>query len=244
MIETDKERYWKDRASQYGAFKWANNSSYLSAFIKACAFEKENWILDAGVGIGLVAKAILPFVSKVVGIDNSKDMLTQCNGNFNLMFCDVRDIPYPDGSFDKIIARNIFHHVTERLQVAMNECHRVLKESGRIIIGERIPPSDETKEEYEAIFRLKDKRVVFIEDDLIELLKKTGFTFMHSKIHWIRGLSVKTWLAKSGLPDETQGKIFALHINGSNELKEAYSMKIRDDDCFIDIKNLILVGEK
>lgn len=244
MIGTDKEKYWRARASQYGAFKWANNLSYLSAFIKACAPEKENWILDVGVGTGLVTEAILPFTSKIVGIDNSKDMLTQCNGNFNFMFCDVRDIPYPDGSFDKIIARNIFHHMTKRLQGAMNECHRVLKEGGRIIIGERIPPSDKTKEEYEAIFRLKDKRVVFIEDDLIKLLEKTGFVFMYSKIHWIRGLSVKTWLAKSGLSDEAQSKIYNLHINGSDELKQAYSMKIRDDDCFIDIKNAILVGEK
>ncbi len=244
MIGTDKLKYWKDRASQYSAFKWANDPSYLSAFIKACEPRKREWILDVGIGTGLVAEAVLPFSSKLVGIDNSKDMIAQCDGKFNAMFCDARDIPYPDGSFDKIIARNIFHHITERLQDAVNECYRVLKQGGRITIGERTSPSDETKAEYRAIFKLKDKRVIFIEDDLIELIEKAGFLFMYSKTHWIRGLSVRSWLAKSELPDAVKSKVFALHVNGSDKLKQAYSMKVRDDDCFIDIKNVILVGEK
>lgn len=244
MIGTDKPKYWKNRASQYSAFKWANDSAYLSAFIEACEPRKGEWILDVGVGTGLVAEAVLPFSSKVVGIDNSKDMITQCNGKFNVMFCDARDIPYPDGSFDKIIARNVFHHITERLQDAVNECYRVLKKGGKIIIGERTSPSDTTKAEYRAIFRFKDKRIIFIEDDLIELIEEAGFVFMYSRTHWIRGLSVRSWLAKSELSYEAKSRIFALHVNGSDELKQAYSMEIRDDDCFIDIKNVILVGEK
>ena len=67
---------------------------------------------------------------------------------------------------------------------------------------------------------------------------------MYSKTHWIRGLSLRSWLAKSELPDAVKSKVFALHVNGSDKLKQAYSMKVRDDDCFIDIKNVILVGEK
>ncbi|TES92909.1 MAG: SAM-dependent methyltransferase [Candidatus Cloacimonadota bacterium] len=244
MIGTDKQEYWKSRARQYGKFKWANDPSYLSAFIKACEPREREWILDVGIGTGLVAEAILPFASKIVGIDNSKDMLTQCNGKFNVMFCDARDIPYPDGSFDKIIARNVFHHITERLQDAVNECHRVLKRGRRIVIGERIAPSDETRAEYGAIFRLKDKRNIFIESHLINLIERAGFEFVGSQSHWIRGLSVKAWLAKSGLDDEAKSKIYNLHINGSDELKRAYKMKKRGGDCFIDIKNIIVIGEK
>jgi len=244
MIGTDKQKYWKDRASQYSTFRWANDPRYLSAFVNTCEPREGEWILDVGVGTGLVAEAVLPFSSKVVGIDNSKDMIIQCNGKFNVMFCDARDIPYPDGSFDKIIARNVFHHITERLQDAVNECYRVLKRGGRIIIGERTPPSDEVKAEYDAIFRLKDKRVVFLVGDLIELIEKAGFVFMYSRTHWIKELSVRAWLAKSELSDAVKSKVFALHVNGSDELKQAYDMKIRDDDCFIDIKNVILVGEK
>jgi len=244
MIRTDKQQYWKDRASQYRGFKWANDPAYLSALVKVCKPKRGEWILDVGVGTGLVAEAILPFASRVVGIDNSKEMIAQCNGKFNVMFCDARDIPYPDGSFDKIIARNVFHHIIEGLQDAANECYRVLKKGGRIIIGERTPPSDETRTEYEAIFKLKDKRNVFIEDHLTNLIETAGFTFVDSKALWIRGFSVRTWLEKSGLPDDVKDKIYALHVSGSDNLKRAYKMKERDGDCLIDIKNVIVVGEK
>ena len=244
MIETDKKKWWKARASQYSTFKWASNPSYLSAFVKACEPEKRDWVLDVGIGTGLVAEILLPLVSKIVGIDNSKDMLTQCDGKLNIMFCDARDIPYPDSSFDKIIIRNVLHHITEGLQDAMNECYRVLKRGGKVIIGERIAPSDKTKAEYKAIFKLYDKRNVFIEHDLIYLMEGMGFKFAFSQPHWIRELSVREWLAKSELSGEVKDRIYDLHLNGSRALKRAYKMKYRRDDCLIDIKNMIVVGEK
>lgn len=244
MIATDKQKWWKARAPQYSTFKWASDSSYLSAFIEACDVKRGKRVLDVGVGTGLVAEALLPLGAKVTGIDNSEEMLSRCDGKFNVMLCDARDISYPNDSFDRVVARNILHHITEGLQDAVNECHRVLKRGGKIIVGERVAPSDETRAEYEAIFELYDRRNVFIESHLINLVERAGFKFAFSQAHWIRGLSVRAWLGKSGLPDEAKNRIYGLHLNGSPELKRAYKMKCQDDDCLIDIKNMIVVGEK
>ena len=203
-------------------------------------------MLDAGTGTGLVAKAISPLVSKVIGIDTSLDMLANCqvNGNVHLMHNDIRKTRFQDAIFDKITGRNIFHHIIKDTQKAMNECYRLLKKNGTIIIGERMPPSDELKKEYSEIFKLKDERIIFVEKDLIYMMTKAGFKYIVVHLHWIKNISIRGWLENSDLPKNRQDRIFDLHVNGSDILKKAYNMRITKDDCFIDIKNLVLVGEK
>lgn len=35
-----------------------------------------------------------------------------------------------------------------------------------------------------------------------------------------------------------------MHANGSDRFKQAYNMKLSGNDCFIDTKNLVVVGRK
>jgi hypothetical protein len=60
----------------------------------------------------------------------------------------------------------------------------------------------------------------------------------------MRNFSVRDWLVNSGLPPEKQDKIFEMHVTGSGTFRKAYNMKIINGDCLIDVKNLIMVGEK
>jgi len=244
--EMIKQQYWEKRAGRYSGFKWANDQQYLDLFVFHGNFKKDDCVLDVGIGTGLVARAVSPLVSKVVGIDTSLDMLAQCqsNGNIYLIYCDVRETRFQDVTFDKITVRNVFHHITKDTQKAMNECYRLLKENGRIIVGERVSPSDGVKKEYGKIFKIKDDRVIFIEEDLIHIMAKAGFRHVAIYSHWISDISVRGWLESSDLPKDKQDKIFGLHIDGSDALKRAYNMRIMNGDCIIDIKNIMLVGEK
>ncbi len=254
MIRSDKEQYWRDRASRYSGFKWANDKGYLKAFIEACDFRKTDLVLEVGCGTGIVSRAALPLAGRVIGLDNSKEMLSQCDGEFSLMFGDVADIPFPDQTFDKVLARNVFHHVTHELKKGLDECHRVLKRGGKIIVGERVPPSDSKQVyiEYREMLRLKDERIIFDEDKLRYFLICSGFGNLHFLPFWIKGFSVREWLENSGLDDSVQSEIWNRHINGSDEFKEASHMRFTEErvcdkmgeiDCVIDIKNLIVVGE-
>lgn len=242
-----KEHYWRQRAEEYSSFKWAKDSEYIKFFLNFMCFSDEDLVLDAGIGTGLISDQLSQFVKTIIGVDTSLDMLNQCsrNGNVILMKEDIRDLPFMDESFDKIIIRNVLHHIVKENQKAVDECYRVLKKKGRILIGERVPPADEVKEEYNKIFQLKnDERIIFTEQGLIQVLMNSGFKIVVSEDYWIRNLSVKNWLSKSTLPTEIQDKIYSLHVNGSRELKEAYNMKIFADDCLIDIKNVVIKGKK
>ncbi len=246
MIKSEKETYWRDRAERYSGFQWANDTGYLHAFIRACEFQPGDWVLDVGCGPGIVSHAIYPIVNRVIGMDSSREMLSQCDGLFNLMLGDVRDIPFPDETFDKVLARNVFHHVIEGLKDGMKECHRVLKPGGAIIIGERVPPSDSIniQVEYREMIALKDKRIVFTEDKLNWMITQVGFQYYTGFEYWIKGFNVREWLENSELEDDVQSEIWDRHVNGSQEFKDASEMRIKEGNCLIELKNLIMIGVK
>jgi ubiquinone/menaquinone biosynthesis C-methylase UbiE len=243
---SSQEEFWKIRAEKYNNLSWVNDDAYLKAFIRAGEFNKDDIVLDVGTGTGIVAHSIAPLVKEVIGLDTSQDMLEHSNWKENKYFIkrDIRNKMFHEGVFDKVTARMVFHHILEDTQKAMDECHRLLKKGGRIIVSEGVPPSKNLKKEYIDIFKLKEDRLVFLEEDLVELLKNSGFKNIRVNIHINRNFSVRNWLENSGLPKETQSRIFNMHANGSEIFKKEYNLRIADGDCLIDVKNLILIGEK
>jgi len=49
---------------------------------------------------------------------------------------DLNDLPWPweDKSFDQIAALSVFEHLDIDLQMSLDECHRILRPGGRLII--------------------------------------------------------------------------------------------------------------
>lgn len=241
-----QEQFWKIRSEKFNKLKWVQEPAYIKAFKSSTDFKKSDLVLDVGTGTGVIAHALASLVKEVIGLDLSQDMLDHSNWKDNKYFIkrDIRDPIFYNNVFDKVTARMVFHHITERTQEAMNECFRILKEGGKMILAEGVPPLSDVKEDYERIFKLKEERLTFSEEDLINLMKNSGFKNIRVIAHMMKNFSVKDWLENSGLLKDKQNKIFEMHVNGSEIFKKAYNIKISDDDCLIDVKNLILVGEK
>lgn len=240
------QNFWKIRSEGYNNLKWAKDEGYLKAFIKAGDFSKKDLVLDVGTGTGIVTHSISPLVKEVIGLDISQDMLKKSNWKGNKYFIkrDIRCPIFHEEVFDKITARLVFHHITEDTQRAMEECYRILKKGGKMIISEGVPPTDEVKEDYKKIFKLKEKRLVFTEKNLKELMEISGFKNIRVTNYMMKNFSVRNWLENSGLCEEKKRKIFNMHVNAGNVFKKAYNLKTTENDCLITIKNLILVGEK
>ncbi len=102
-------------------------------------FKEGDNILELGCGNGMLWKKnsekinnnctiTLTDISEGM-LKSAKDMLKDVNHNFKFKVMDIQNIPYPDNSFDVIIARHMLYHVPD-LDKAFSEIKRVLKPKG------------------------------------------------------------------------------------------------------------------
>ena len=242
------QEFWMVRAKGYEQLEWANRKGYLDAFVAAGDFQPGDRVLDVGTGTGIVAHAISPFVAEVVGIDLSSDMLAYAWASrvANEVFeeGDVHKLYFPDNRFDKVTARMIFHHLIEGGDQAMRECYRVLKPGGVMVLSEGVPPDRSLGDWYTRMFALKEERLTFFENDLVDLIRSGGFEVERVLTHVSPQVSIGNWLRSSGLPQERQHRIMQMHLDLDETGKQHYNMTLTGDDVLCDFKYLILVGRK
>ena len=241
------ENYWRSRAERYDNLEWVNSTDFAQAIVTAGRFRSTDHVLDVGTGTGVMARVLSPIVRKVTAIDSSPDMMGKVNGSFDNVeyrVCDARVMPWRSGTFNKVVARYVFHHILEGAQKAMNECYRVLKIGGRMVFAEGVPPSDRTYQDFVDIFRLKEKRLTFMPLDMRRLLLASGFDHVEVKDLWLRQMSVKNWLDSSDLDTARKTLIFRMHECAPDYFRDDYNMTITDSDCLIDMRIAVAVGVK
>lgn len=238
--------FWKIRSQHYNELEWASHRLYLDEFIRAGKFKKSDVVLDIGTGTGIVAHGVSPFVREVIGLDKSQDMLEHSNWHGNMYFVkrNIFNPIFADGVFDKITCRQVFHHILKDRQKAMDICYRMLKRGGMMVFSEGVPPTKRVKKDYIEIFSLKEKRATFYEEGLVNLMKRSDFKDINVKIVYLRKMSVRNWLANSGLPEAVQERIYLLHENSGDYFKKDYNLVREGNDCLIDMKMVILTGMK
>lgn len=98
-------------------------------------------ILDVGCGTGNFSIELAKLGVKVTGIDISEPMLEKArikaseeNLNIEFLKADALNLPFKDCSFDKIVSVTALEFAGE-LKTVLRECHRVLKNGGRMVIG-------------------------------------------------------------------------------------------------------------
>jgi ubiquinone/menaquinone biosynthesis C-methylase UbiE len=64
-------------------------------------------------------------------VEEAQQSLQQSQGRFRFEVLDVQAIPYPNASFDAVIANHMLYHVPKR-ERALSEIHRVLRPTGRL----------------------------------------------------------------------------------------------------------------
>jgi ubiquinone/menaquinone biosynthesis C-methylase UbiE len=242
------ENFWAIRAKGYNNLQWANNNILLEGMRTQGKFKYNHDLLDVGCGTGMVAKYLAKDVNSIIGIDTSKEMLASANGsmpqNVRLQFGDVRDNGFRDGQFDGITARYAFHHFVGFAQEAMNNCFGMLNQKGTMVVCEGTPPDAQTRNWYTDIFKLKEERITVYEQDVISWMYEAGFKCIGIRPYILRRMSIRNWLNSSGLPEDIKTEIYHRHIYAPLEVKDSYNMVTENNDCFIDMRNVIITGTK
>jgi ubiquinone/menaquinone biosynthesis C-methylase UbiE len=137
-----EKRFWSNIAAHYNFFiKIMFRKTYKKIlFHLDSEMESTQKILDIGTGTGIIPFSVCPKVMSVVATDISTEMITIAKqkqvssniGNIDFQVQDAYNLPFPDKSFDVVIAANLLHLLFEP-EISISEAKRVLKDNGIFI---------------------------------------------------------------------------------------------------------------
>jgi ubiquinone/menaquinone biosynthesis C-methylase UbiE len=119
-----------------GCYDRAAQFTVTEQLLRLLAPSPENSLLDAGGGTGRVAEALRSMVNTIVVADLSRGMLRRAANKGLATICTpLEHLPFPSGTFDRIIIIDALHHVFDQSLTA-HELWRTLAFGGRILIVE------------------------------------------------------------------------------------------------------------
>lgn len=187
MREKEKSiRHFDRSAAEY-------DSSFDGRFVKVMyqplleEIEKEKGgkLLDVGCGNGNILYRLVNGRRKLYGIDLSKNMVEESRkrlkGDADIKAADAEHIPYNDDTFDILICNASFHHYPHPQKV-LTEMKRVLKNGGKLLIGEEymIQPFRALMN-FSFHFSNSGDFRVYGKHELVKMLKVNGFEISEVK---------------------------------------------------------------
>jgi ArsR family transcriptional regulator len=140
FFESAAGQWDKLRCDLFGA------ASHLQALP---ALMDERWVVgDLGCGTGQVAAALAPFVTRVVAVDRSGDMLQTARRrlrdlpNVQVRHGELEALPIADAELDAATLLLVLHHLPDPA-TALAETARVVKPGGRVVIADMLPHEHE-----------------------------------------------------------------------------------------------------
>ena len=133
--------FWDNVAGVYDVFVNVINRKTHQKLkrIVSSLIEPSDTVLECACGTGLLSAVIASKCRQLTATDFSEKMLKKAEKNC-CSFCnityaqaDITALPYPDGSFDKVVAGNVIHLLDNPL-TALSELNRVCKDDGVLII--------------------------------------------------------------------------------------------------------------
>jgi len=145
-----------------------NSPAAVQWFIDQVPLKTGVRVLDLNTGTGVVARAAAKAGAQVVGTDISRHMVSfataASGGKIEFIRASSQQLPLPDKSFDIVLSRLAFNHISER-DAVLSEITRVLKPGGFVGIAERVFPAEEWEERFELRFnsleRVRDPSHLF-----------------------------------------------------------------------------------
>ncbi len=141
MHRSSQAEVWDRLAPHYIAPR-AADPVYRACIVQAVeALQPAGTVLDAGCGTGMSTRYLL-HCEHVEALDFSSASLDTLHAhlgrrkNLDIVHADLRELPFPDASFDCVLCANTLQHLSPRAQPqAVAELLRVLKPQGRYAVS-------------------------------------------------------------------------------------------------------------
>jgi ubiquinone/menaquinone biosynthesis C-methylase UbiE len=131
--------------------------------VETAGVEPGDEVLDVACGPGLVACEVAKVAGHVTGIDLTPAMIDQARarqrslGLANLAWVvgDAQPLPFPDGTFSRVITRYSFHHFADPAGV-FAEMVRACRPGGRVTVADVFTTSPDQAEAYDRLEKFRD----------------------------------------------------------------------------------------
>ncbi|MBM7663244.1 ubiquinone/menaquinone biosynthesis C-methylase UbiE [Bacillus mesophilus] len=207
----EAQKKWDEKAdfwNQSSKDMWDQGSRstiipFLQQHIKPCS------ILDAGCGDGYGSYMLQKQGFKVTGVDVSTNMIEIAKGRdtkneLQFLQSDIAKMPFPDASFEAIMAINSLEWTIDPLEV-VKEFKRVLRPSGTLCIGLLGPTAAPRQNSYQRLYGENVICNTMMPWELQSLAEENGFRLIDGHGVYKKGVTPQT-------------------LNGlSSELKQALS---------------------
>ncbi len=134
-------RFWDRIARKYAADPIKDMDGYARTVDRTRDYLRgTDTVLELGCGTGTTALKLAAYISRIVATDLSSEMIAiareraaaQACGNAEFAVTTPERAPWPDGSFDAVLAFNLWHLVADRTS-ALAHIHRLLKPGGLFV---------------------------------------------------------------------------------------------------------------
>ncbi|MBC6957557.1 MAG: methyltransferase domain-containing protein [Anaerolineae bacterium] len=213
-LSTDRFSRFAERyvqASQLGA------TAEPAKLVAMAAPQPADRLLDVATGGGHTALAFAPHVGHVVASDLALGMLNaarsyaqQKGADIAFTAADAEALPFRDASFDIVSCRIAQHHFPNVFKF-MQECARLLRPGGRLVMQDQVTPEMDAAARYlDSFERLRDPshHRVYSELEWRGLYLDVGLTVDHVELARHR-TSLVTWAERQ---DCTPEVIEHLHV--------------------------------
>jgi SAM-dependent methyltransferase len=129
-------RFWGAQALDWAELEEQSCLPLHGAVLDAARVTRGTRLLDAGCGAGIAALLASLRGATVSAIDASAAQIEICRGRLpggNVRQAGLEEIPYPDATFDAVIAINSVFYAADP-SAAMSELARVTRPGGRVVV--------------------------------------------------------------------------------------------------------------
>ncbi len=169
LLESSPSRY--DRGMKL--LTWGNHLKLIQEISSQYIMEND-YILEIGIGTATLAILCAQKGAVVKGIDISPKMLQiatkkvvksnleECISLHQMSVVEI-DSHLPDKSYDKVIALLVFSELAKiERKYALNQCYRILKPGGLLIIGDEVKPVSKLKKIAYYLIRIPLSLITFL----------------------------------------------------------------------------------
>lgn len=141
VIKTNLDKnFWQPKTffinDKYGLINYLYRRQ-LNFYKNNLSFSENQVVLDAGCGDGSLAEDLSKISKSVfVSCDISFSLALHCkNKKLNAVVADIRNLPFRNGIFDKVLCAGVLSYIPEGTEIAVSELVRVCKTGGDVVIS-------------------------------------------------------------------------------------------------------------